>query len=428
MKRSKTTGKSDMLMVVQNPIQFYAVLPLLLEIKSQSLWNVDLAVDDPVDDPDFHQIANELRQLAGKYNVSLLNLSEMSGRCYKVCLAPYHDMAKVKYDYLLGYYYGSASSKPYPTFLPEHRMRFHGVFLHSVYDAEALEVYGKTYIVPNLRLRLLNKDQSSSKQNHHNKNKKTLLYLPTYGDVNGINEVADKFKYIRDDYHIIAKGHHGTEHLKSERRKKDLLRESVDEYYGPSTDINQLFEKADVVLSDNSGAIFDAMYIGVPIAIVANDINQRFGRLDTLQSRLVKRGIIPYSKTANEKRLKAVLQQALDPKTVKIQQQEAERLFPCRRHDVGDWIAILKQYMTDQISPDYIYLHDYYTQQNKENFEKVYQLDYEVGYYKKEIDRLNELLVGSQKINDMYRQGKLYRLASWIYDKKGRIFTKNAKK
>ena len=49
------------------------------------------------------------------------------------------------------------------------------------------------------------------------KEKKTLLYLPTYGENGTINDVLPVINKIKDKYKLVIKWHHGTDYLKEEK-------------------------------------------------------------------------------------------------------------------------------------------------------------------------------------------------------------------
>ena len=74
----------------------------------------------------------------------------------------------------------------------------------------------------------------------------------------------------------------------------------ADEWYDLNTSLSYLLSKSDVVLSDNSGAIFEALYNDVPVAIFAKNINKKLGNFDTIQYDLVTSDIIPYTNNPDD--------------------------------------------------------------------------------------------------------------------------------
>ncbi len=97
-------------------------------------------------------------------------------------------------------------------------------------------------------------------------NKKTLLYLPTHSDLSSVDLVATELGRLRKEYNVIVKMHYFLAHEEPER--VELLRKEKLIIYGDETDILPIFKVADVVLSDNSSAIFDAMLADKPLVLV----------------------------------------------------------------------------------------------------------------------------------------------------------------
>lgn len=403
------------LIVFQNIIQYEALKPLILYIKEKNLWSFDIFIYglNKDDMSGFCNISEELKKKLIKDGFGPVIKEKTSERQkYKICISPYFGMTNIKYDYLIGYYYGSASSKPF-TFSPESKSMFHGVFLHSTYDAEILSVYSKTYIVPNLRLKIRKRKSHSSK--------KTLLYLPTYGDINSIKELYRSLKKLKSEYYIITKGHHGTEHLKSEIDKKKLLVELSDEYYAPDKNINELFGVADLVLSDNSGAIFDAMYIGVPVCVAAKNINNKFGDIDTLQYKLASNGILPYSNKTDFLSIKELLLETEKSKVLQKQADLAKKIFTNRGGGVEDWVKVLSKYMNDEVNKDYINLHNMCNERFISTEKQLYDCRKEIELIKNDLVTNESLLKLTQKDLSFYHQAKLHRYVDKIYEIRKKI-------
>lgn len=401
-----------MLIIFQNIIQYEALKPLMLYIRKKDLWKFDIFIYglSKNDMSGFCDISEELKQSLIEDGFGPMIKEKISERQkYKVCMAPYSGMVDAKYDYLIGYYYGSASSKPF-TFSPDSKMMFHGVLLHSTYDAEVLSVYSKTYIVPNLRLNLRLKSKKTMSGG-----KKVLLYLPTYGDINSIKELYKSLTKLKSEYYIITKGHHGTEHLKSEVEKKQLLLELSDEYFTPAKNINELFKVADLVLSDNSGAIFDAMYAGVPVCVAAKNINNKFGNLNTLQSELANDGILPYSNKTDFSSIKELLLKTKKNITLQKQVKLAKKIFTNRDGGVEAWVEVLSKYMNDKVNKDYVSLHNMYTDQIINDKKRLDDFNKEVKLMKENLEKEKALLESVQKEFFNYRQEKLHRYADRIY-------------
>jgi len=97
--------------------------------------------------------------------------------------------------------------------------------------------------------------------------KQTLLYLPTHGDLASLPHVAAELTEAAQYFNVIVKPHSLTlawepEFLAPYRDRPGVM--LLDDFL----DTAEVLRYADVVLSDNSGAIFDALLVDVPIVIL----------------------------------------------------------------------------------------------------------------------------------------------------------------
>lgn len=100
--------------------------------------------------------------------------------------------------------------------------------------------------------------------------RKTVLYLPTWGDLSSIVDFGAAVAALSAQYNVIAKVHHKTD--THELSKKEILGEKgIRETFGAADDMLYLMDAADVVLSDYSGAIFDALNAGKPVILLQKD-------------------------------------------------------------------------------------------------------------------------------------------------------------
>lgn len=96
--------------------------------------------------------------------------------------------------------------------------------------------------------------------------KKTILYAPTWGGLSSLNEFADAVQALSGDFNVILKLHHnsqlaGPAFMDSIRKKFGAICDTRD-------DIVELLGVADAMISDYSGAIFDAIYCKVPVILL----------------------------------------------------------------------------------------------------------------------------------------------------------------
>jgi len=96
----------------------------------------------------------------------------------------------------------------------------------------------------------------------------TVVYCPTWADLSSLQQFVDNVEELISDFNVIVKLHHGNvlaqdHHLWSKLYKIPNVY-LFDEY----TDLFDLLQFADGVVSDYSGAIFDAMLFKVPIVLL----------------------------------------------------------------------------------------------------------------------------------------------------------------
>lgn len=98
------------------------------------------------------------------------------------------------------------------------------------------------------------------------KNKKTILYLPTYGNLSSIDFYKEKILALTDKYNLMVKVHTMTNLYEPERKKYFSQNNIL--LFDDSDDLITILKYSDVILSDNSGAIFDALLADKPIALL----------------------------------------------------------------------------------------------------------------------------------------------------------------
>ena len=107
-------------------------------------------------------------------------------------------------------------------------------------------------------------------------NKKTILYLPTWGPLASIDLFSKAIYDLGSNYNVISKVHHKTDSHEKDRKEylKDLFGKEI---FGASDDMLYLMSIADMVLSDYSGSIFDAIYNNIPVVLLQNDPEKHVG-------------------------------------------------------------------------------------------------------------------------------------------------------
>lgn len=135
------------------------------------------------------------------------------------------------------------------------------ILTYGLYAEERLSTFAYTKSVGHPRIR----DQYQEIQTDMNGKKikdsgiPKLLYCPTWSDKTTSNEVLEQLIKLTNDYQVYVKVHH----------KDSIQINNIENLYifNDHTDLFDLLSCCDVVLSDYSGAIFDAMLFKKPIIL-----------------------------------------------------------------------------------------------------------------------------------------------------------------
>lgn len=138
-------------------------------------------------------------------------------------------------------------------------MLFDEFLVYGSYDAKILSFYGPTVKIGNPKF----DDWFNGNVEPYpvEPNKKTILYLPTYDDLSTLSWVLPVLSKMAENFNVILKTHHGTN---ASELKKVFSRVEI---LGGDVDILPLLASSDVVVSDYSGAIFDAILAEKPLVL-----------------------------------------------------------------------------------------------------------------------------------------------------------------
>ena len=399
---------------IQNHVQFYSIKNVLDELIEDGVcidFYVPIAKDDWGLTEMFDNIFIYLKKQG--YNVRRKPLK----RKYKILLEPYpmEYYFSFDYEYRLKYKYSVISAKPFITYRECDNFCYDAILCYSTYEANVLSIYSKTYVVGKPLYSKFKKIKSNIK-------KKTLLYLPTYGDLNSIMDLSKGLSTLKEKYYIITKAHHGTNYFNYESDKIEILKSSFDEFYDSTVSLAELLKKADVVLSDNSGSIFEALYTSTPVAVFSSNLEKcSLGTLKSYQNKLVEQKVLPY--TDEIKEIPQILEKALSPEYIRKQHDIGEEIFPLKgKEGIKVFKNIVSNYLNDRIDIDNFKLHRMFF----ENYSKMNNLFIEnqqvINETKKSYEKLKNIYDKEHQQNyyfknklEDYEKGKLYKLSTKIY-------------
>lgn len=408
---------------IQNYVQFYSIKPF---IDLSDTYDIDIFVPTDNDGTGFNNMFDDVYNFLVKEGYNVYRKVDTSIK-YKILLEPYpmDYYLKFNYVYRIKYKYSVISAKPKLIYKLSSNIFYDAIICHSTYEEELLSIFSKTYLVG--KLNYINFRRKNGKFK-----KKTLLYLPTYGYLNSIDDVLEQLKYLGKKYNIITKEHHGTNYLHSENEKSKKLNKYINKFYDSSYPLNKLLEIADVVLSDNSGSIFEALYSEVPVCIFSKNMDDcSLGKLHSLQYSLAEQNIIPCTEDVNA--LDDIIELALTEEVYNKQKEISKKLFPLNKDDIlSSFTHVIDLYLSDNINFDSFLLHrelekEYLNfNENLDNLkqelikkENLYSSELEI--LNKQINDLNLENVQMLKVLNEYKNGKLYKVATKIYSFKSKM-------
>lgn len=409
MRKSANREDKKVAVVIQNLIQFYTIKEFIDSYKNATIhifipqWEEDESGFNEIFETTYNYLKN-------KYPSSIYRGN--NGLHYNILLEPYYidsEIASISADYKIKYKYSAISAKTNPSYTPDFNSGYDAILCYSNYEKDLLSIYAKTYLVGKLNYCKFKKEKNREK---------TVLYLPTYGAVSSLKNDLDAFRALKREgkYKVIIKLHHGTTHLASKSINSAQIKEVFDDILDEKTPIENILAKADVVVSDNSGSLFEAIYAGVPVcSISAIKTNNHYNGLYPLQDSLRKSRIIPYRKTVTD--ISSLIKETLSKETIEKQMRFRREQFPLAR---------------DELLDSFTKVIDYYLQKNiAEGDKRRIQLrsildrcrEEQVNALRQEVDVLSkEVIVLNQKLKEYDR--RLYRTSAKIY----RIVDKSKRK
>lgn len=423
--------KNTIAITFQNLVQFYSIKNGIDALINKG-YLVDIYVPSSDDNLGFGDMFDETYNSLIKFGYSPLRALDSSKK-YKILLEPYpmDFYIKINSKYRLKYKYAPIAAKPQLTCNPENNIVYDAILCYSTYEANYLKPYTNTHIIGNLKF--INFSRTNTTKN----GKPILLYLPTYGNNSSIDTIIESLNTLKNDYYIITKSHHGTSYLNDEKYRIEKLKQISDEFYNHGTQLIDLLSQASVVLSDNSGSIFEAIYAEVPLAIFADNLNKnKIGEFNTTQYEIVKKDFVPYTNNINE--IKLILDKALSAEYIEKQKLLKEKLFYTSSDPIKDFIEIIETYLNDNIDTTSKAIHDVLVKNYLEKIslindlnstisnktEHVNELNKIIKIQQSEIEHLKNNLHDKEKILSYYETGKLYRLSNFIYKKYHKLIWK----
>ncbi|MBY4888691.1 CDP-glycerol glycerophosphotransferase family protein [Pantoea sp. DY-15] len=233
---------------------------IILELMHQKV-PCEIIINNLIEDDFVNNMVSHLRTLnVPGLRFSLLSTVLQESKKYACLVSPYHlpyavDVAKVHIRTV----YGLAKNEWNHA---EWNNKYHHILCYSHYTEKSLNLADRTKVVGNPRFDDWHNNAYTLDCPDYLKlssTKPTLLYAPTFGELSSIIHWAEKLSRLSNEFNVIAKLHHGTLYKKSERLALKTAKRFLKKIVQPETSTFTLLKRADYVISDNSGFIFDAI-------------------------------------------------------------------------------------------------------------------------------------------------------------------------
>lgn len=148
---------------------------------------------------------------------------------------------------------------------------YHRILCYSHYSQQALDINGSAKVVGNPRFDSWHQGKITPGLPASLKldaKKPTLLYAPTYGTLSSLPHWAERLGSLSRDVNMLTRLHHGTCFRPEESAALALANKYLKKRIDSPQHVLALLEKADYVLTDNSGFIFDAIHAGKRVILL----------------------------------------------------------------------------------------------------------------------------------------------------------------
>lgn len=341
----KTTKKQQVAFIIDDLTEFYALRELIDTLRKE---NIPTDIIVPFDSG-YNGLAEHTFKKIKNFGYSPLN-DVPKDKIYKILFSPYPTIEAIRraqFIYQIRMPYSTISAKPNPVYNTEFKIDYDAIICFNKYEPPFLSCYGaECYAVPYWKYHNLKNDHAKSK-------KPTLLILPTFGQDTSCIQYLTKqvIDEIKNHYKIAIKAHHAIHFGRDGKDAFKIIQELSDEFYDSDTAISELLPKADLVLSDNSGSIFEAIYSNTPVVSFSKNLNVRqFNGIDTLQYKLMKAGVLPHTDDPAK-----ILPLLLSVESYfKKQQTIKNKLFPTTKgNPINITIDIIRKYLKKDETQDY---------------------------------------------------------------------------
>ena len=268
--------KRDILFFVENEVQFESLRPLLLYIKKNTSIRFDILVPSggSSKEVDLKAIydAGAAMIKSDSFDVirctdGIIAPKQVKDTKYQLLLSAYmydwhYQNLDIKYRIMFPYasYYFNKPNWTIKQFIDQDYLA-DALLSHATGTQSVTDIFTKTHIVPSLKLMDYKPKTKTPK-------KPVVFFAPSYNEIDFANKFLSVIDDVKNKYTVIMRGHHRAVNSKDNKNLSKQLYDQVDKVYDMDKfSIVDALEGADIVISDNSAVIFDAIYCGVPVAL-----------------------------------------------------------------------------------------------------------------------------------------------------------------
>lgn len=278
-ERGNPNPKARIAFVVFYPFQFYVFKNVYKHLAEEAEFIVDMGPFYPVEQPENLKVNIIKLLVEHKVFFRILSYEDYSSRRYledffssnkclvslwfQGCLRLKCNASKLKVHLTYG------AGKEIETYALW-KSAFDLILAYGKHDSQYFSLLTQCKVAGNPKFDDFFNDNLDTKlleklRHKINVSKKTILYLPTHGDLSSINELAEQLKNLSEKYNVFAKLHYFNNY--EEQQKVERLKAGDINIFGDDSDLITLLKITDVVVSDNSSAIFDAILADKPLVV-----------------------------------------------------------------------------------------------------------------------------------------------------------------
>lgn len=353
----------DILFHIENEVQFESLKPLLVYLRDKTDKTFDIVVPDDTTEATIHNkkvhdggakiLKDNGFTVVRSIDGEILPKSILATN-YKIFLSAYiykwhRQNVAAKYFIMFPYasYYFNKPQWTIEMFIQRDFMA-DALISHAIGTKPVTDIFTRTHVVPSLKL--MDYKKSSKK-----KEKPVLFFAPTYNEIDFAVQFLQHIDEIKEKYTVAMRGHHRVVNVDENKDISQQLYDAADVIYDMEEySLPDSLGEVDVVVSDNSAVIFDAVYCGVPVALFSKDLESlQYKDIHTIQAKLVASGDILW--TDNSQNICQMVDQTLTKKIVERQKKVQNELFPDRTDTdpVSRWMDILTMYLDDELPEEY---------------------------------------------------------------------------